>query len=253
MSVSLPSWFLIARKDFFDAYRDRTLYYMGGLYVAFGLGLGRIYGRSAEAGALLSESYVALLAFLLPITALAAAYDVVPWDRRSGRLRLLLTLPFSRRDVIVGTALCRSALLSTFALGFLGLLTVTAAAHGLVPPLADLAVVAVASVLYASCTACLVVAASGWTGSGPIALTTGILGLLTLLAWASVLRTVWRTAVDPATPGWIAAVQDLNLISGYLGTAQLLHGGEPTGVLVLLGGIALPLVIGIAAMNRTAI
>ena len=116
------SWQAVARKDFQDSIRSWTVLALSALFVvlftvpAYFLAqqVGGMF--AAETGEqLTSDAFISLLssviAFFIPIVAIALAYAAVAGERDSGTMKLLLSLPHSRRDVIVGKFLGRSAVI----------------------------------------------------------------------------------------------------------------------------------------------
>lgn len=113
------TWYPVAKKDFKDAIRSRGLLLLSVVFLVFfafpvvgqlylNLNLARGL-REVGMQLLISGLYTNLVTFLLPIVAIFAGYAAVTKERTSGSLKLLLSLPFSRRDVIVGKVVGRSA------------------------------------------------------------------------------------------------------------------------------------------------
>lgn len=112
----------VARKDFEDAIRSRSLLAVGGVFVVFFAAAAFLFtdgiGAPAQAqGAqLTSNSFLRGLAdvtrLLVPLTGAVVAYASVIGERESGTLKLLLALPHSRLDVLVGKLLGRGAVLA---------------------------------------------------------------------------------------------------------------------------------------------
>jgi len=98
-------WQQIARKDVGDSVRGRQLHLLVGLFVLVGVGIG--YAASGFLGGIL----VLLLAFLAPLVGLGFTQQSIVGKRSSHELTVLLGLPFSRRDVVVGTLVGRAVLL----------------------------------------------------------------------------------------------------------------------------------------------
>lgn len=114
------SLIVVAKKDFRDAIRSRVLlaltllfgiFTAGGVYastllpefVGFGVdqnALNVIFGLVSPAG------------FLVPIIGLLVGYKAVAGERESGSLKLLLGLPHTRRDVVLGKVIGRTAVVA---------------------------------------------------------------------------------------------------------------------------------------------
>ncbi|MFB6207682.1 MAG: ABC transporter permease subunit [Haloglomus sp.] len=101
------TWRDIARKDFEDAARSRMLWGLIAVFVAF-LAMAlpvaeQLFPEAATVTPTKALAGVAMLAQLfVPGIALVAAYMAIVGERRSGSLRVLLSYPLSRRDVVVG-------------------------------------------------------------------------------------------------------------------------------------------------------
>jgi ABC-2 type transport system permease protein len=120
------SWEAIARKDFEDAVRSRWLL---GLTVLFTLLVSAVVyitrpspGSTATSNAVLNSVIIksAFVTTLIPLIALVISYGAVVGERESGSIKLLLSLPHSRADVVVGKVVGRSAaLVAPVVAGFL--------------------------------------------------------------------------------------------------------------------------------------
>jgi ABC-2 type transport system permease protein len=133
------SWRVIARKEFRDASRSRTLWVLSALLVLFVAGatyaIGIVLSGAPEADAtgetlvgLLTQQGSLFITSIVPILGLMASYASVVGERTSGSIKILLGLPHSRRDAVVGKFAGRSAvivvsLLLAFAAGFVVLLS----------------------------------------------------------------------------------------------------------------------------------
>ena len=114
------SWVVVARKDFEDAIRSRWLQGLTGLFVGLVALIAVITLRLStgseiiSTNALLRANFMGLLAgTLAPLIALVVAYSSVSGEHESGSLKLLLSLPHSRADVVFGKVAGRAAALST--------------------------------------------------------------------------------------------------------------------------------------------
>ena len=115
----------VARKDFEDAVRSRWLLGLSAFFVllvsAVVYFLGRGGGQFTTTD-LINSIFIkdALVTTLIPLIALVIAYGAVVGERESGSLKLLLSLPHSRADVVFGKVLGRAGAIAVpVGLGFL--------------------------------------------------------------------------------------------------------------------------------------
>jgi ABC-2 type transport system permease protein len=108
---------VIAKKEFEDAVRSRWLLALAGLFVltatAFML-IGAQFLGSGEGNTFTSSVVLQFMnggftTGLVPLIALVIAYSAVVGERQSGSLKLLLSLPHSRADVVAGKVIGRTA------------------------------------------------------------------------------------------------------------------------------------------------
>lgn len=137
------SWQAVARKDFHDAIRSRWLWVLSVLFVVVfaAPAVANLYFGQTTPGNQQTRGVVQLFIFLLkegtailvPLTAIVIAYGAISRERESGTVKLLLSLPHSRDDVVLGKVLGRSVVIAVPVLvGFLvSLLTLLPAASGL--------------------------------------------------------------------------------------------------------------------------
>jgi len=106
------NWNAIARKDVRDAARSRSVWALLALFLVLFLGLTYAVSRVGDADfdAFL-ETAVITVSLLVPLVAVVLGYKAVISERESGSLALLLSLPHSRRDVVIGKFLGRSVVL----------------------------------------------------------------------------------------------------------------------------------------------
>ncbi|WP_135303686.1 ABC transporter permease subunit [Haloarcula amylovorans] len=114
-------WYTVSKKEFKDAIRSKGLWLLGLIFtVAFisPVALALYFDVGVSQGAqelgmqlLLSQIYTRMVTFLLPIVAIFVGFAAISKERTSGSLKLLLSLPHSRKDVIIGKVLGRCAVL----------------------------------------------------------------------------------------------------------------------------------------------
>ncbi|SFR32259.1 ABC transporter permease [Halogeometricum limi] len=162
------TWQAVARKEFDDAVRSRWLHgataffvlFVGGAaLLAFGFLLpqdlkdaSNLFGFFVDLG-IFSLSFPGLLALVLGFIALSTSYGSITQERETGSIKLALSLPNSRTDLVAGKLLGRGAvvvvaLLTGFLAAFVVLVgTGTAVSYGsFVPMVALTALLALAFV-----------------------------------------------------------------------------------------------------------
>jgi len=120
------TWQAVARKEFRDAVRSRSLLVLSGLFVVVAAGAAFLFAfLGTQTGAELGQSaqrdrVINLIRFLrapigwlVPITALLGGYKAIAGERASGSIKLLLSLPHRRRDVMFGKVVGRSSVVAS--------------------------------------------------------------------------------------------------------------------------------------------
>jgi ABC-2 type transport system permease protein len=121
------SWTTVAKKDFQDAARSRRLLALVAVFVLFVAGASYFFIKLTSA---IDEQGAEQLGVLLalstpvgtffPLIGILTGYRSVIGERESGSLKLLLSLPHTRTDVVVGKFAGRTAVVSLAAIvGFL--------------------------------------------------------------------------------------------------------------------------------------
>lgn len=108
----------IAEKDFHDAIRSRwllglTLLFLGLIsFVAYQVRPPA--GETISSNAFLNAPLIGfVVGTLMPLTALVISYNAISGERESGSIKLLLSLPNSRTDVVLGKLVGRSLAFSS--------------------------------------------------------------------------------------------------------------------------------------------
>ena len=122
----------VAEKDFRDAVRSRLMIVVAVMFVVFtggGIALGNAIGlESGTVVALILSVLLQGTAVFVPLVALGIAYRSIAGERESGSLKMLLSLPNSRLDVVIGKFLGRSAVVVVaIVIGFISMLVAAAA------------------------------------------------------------------------------------------------------------------------------
>ncbi|AGB38298.1 ABC transporter permease subunit [Natronococcus occultus] len=216
----------VARKEFADAVRSRAL------WVATVIFLGMIALTQAIVVTVVEDPDPKLAArflegpateIVLPMLGLLLGYQAIVGERESGNLRFLLGLPHSRRDVILGKFLGRTAVLSVAILGgFLTAVGLIVATVG-VPPLVPIAAYVLFVLLSAAAIVAIAIAISAIVDTRTRAISVAVGGfLLATVLWSYVIDgihyVVTREFPGADPPTWLAVVDHLNPLT-VLGTS----------------------------------
>lgn len=114
----------VAKKDFLDVRRAKVVWFVGGLYTLFAVlffYLGQI-GTSEPNVVYQLLTLSGIGALFIPLIALVTTYLAIAGERESGSIKYLLSLPNTRRDVVLGKYLSRgmvvtAAILLAFGVG----------------------------------------------------------------------------------------------------------------------------------------
>lgn len=265
------SWSVIARKEFRDATRSRTLWILTALFVLIIAGAAYVVGFALSAGPQVDATGTALVSALtgrasffltsfVPILGLMASYASIVGERASGSAKVLLGLPHSRRDFVVGkfvgrAAVLTAALLVGFAAGFVVLLTYDE--MSLVNYLGFVVLTTVFGVVYVGVG--VGVSASVASRSRAAASAVGVYIFLKVL-WDAFPSVVPRAIVYAFTgsispPDWYPFLVALgpndaytNLASGFL--ERDFGSLEAFSALIIVAWVAVPVALGYARLRR---
>ena len=111
------SWTAVARKDFQDSIRVRWFWALAALFVIFAGGAAYLFAEVIQtSGQATGLEFIVLLSsatgLLVPIIGLMLGYKTIAGERESGSLKLLLSLPHTRAEVVAGKLVGRSAVIS---------------------------------------------------------------------------------------------------------------------------------------------
>jgi ABC-type transport system involved in multi-copper enzyme maturation permease subunit len=239
-------WLTIARKEFDDALRSRLIW---GIVLIIAVMTSLSAGISLlvpelEGGADMAIGGASQFAGLLvPIMALIAAYLAVAGERESGSLKVLLGLPPSRGEVLLGKFLGRGGVVAIgLTLGFVVSGIVTAALYGELPLVSFAGTTALTVFLGVSFVG-IAIGISAITATRARAMTlaiTAYLGLTLLWDLAPNAVHVLITGEMPGSvvPAWFLLLQGLSPSGAYNVLVQRLLLGVGTGVEARIGGPA---------------
>lgn len=113
------TWAAVARKDFQDARLSKALWTLTGLFVLMSAGMAYLYATVPELSGDGNVSTIGLLFMLgapatlfIAIAAIVVAVGSIAGERSSGSAKLLLGLPHTRRDIVLGKLVGRTAVLA---------------------------------------------------------------------------------------------------------------------------------------------
>jgi ABC-2 type transport system permease protein len=117
----------VAEKDFRDAIRSRLMIAVALMFVVFtggGVAIGQAFGiQSGAVVAFVLRIMLRGTSIFVPLVALGIAFRSIAGERDSGSLKILLSLPNSRLDVVLGKFLGRTAVVSVaVVVGFVSML-----------------------------------------------------------------------------------------------------------------------------------
>jgi ABC-2 type transport system permease protein len=174
----MSGWQSVAKKDFTDALRSRRLAALVVLFVLFVVGievaLVELFPDDIGGAAALVAGLVGPATLLVPLIGLVTGYRCIAGERESGSHKLLLSLPHSRRDVVLGKLVGRTGIVSAAILG--GFLAGGVVAFVLIGGFAVLPFVVYFAItlLYAAAFVGLGVGISASTGSTSVAVAGGL-------------------------------------------------------------------------------
>lgn len=224
------SFAAVAEKDFRDAIRSRLMIVVAVMFVAFtggGVALGQAFGlQSGTVVGLILSVMLQGTAIFIPLVALGIAYRSIAGERESGSLKVLLSLPNSRLDVVVGKFLGRSAVVSVaIVVGFISMLIAAAATFEGNIPAESILMFMLSALLLAVVFVSVAVSVSAFADSS-FAAAIGAFGFFVLFqfAWGGLvflLRYVVNGFETPdiglgtETPDWVEVLFVVNPMNGW--------------------------------------
>jgi ABC-2 type transport system permease protein len=139
---------LATKADFAESVRSRVLHGTTAMFALVAALIAYIITPGSQGGVPVFASTVLGMVLLLgPLVAIYISHDILVAKRHSGELKVLLGLPFSRGDLVLGSLLGRSLVLSVLtAAAIATALVVSLVTHGL-PNVTSLVVVLVLGIV----------------------------------------------------------------------------------------------------------
>ena len=127
--MELRQVFAVAMKELRDRLRNRWVVAVALVFAALALGIAYFGGAQQGAVGLRSieftiASLVSLVIYLIPLIALLLGFDAIVGERERGSLELVLTLPITRLELLLGKYLGLAAALTLSTLVGFGLVAV---------------------------------------------------------------------------------------------------------------------------------
>ncbi|MFC7046335.1 ABC transporter permease [Halobacteriaceae archaeon GCM10025711] len=217
------NWLVVARKDFADAVRSRMLWSITAIFTVMIAGtvvLPQFIPETEPTAAMGLGIAAEFAGMLVPITALVAAYLAIAGERESGSIKLLLGLPPSRGEVVVGKLVGRAgvvalAVLASFAVAGVA----TAGLYGSLPVTEFLLVTGLTLFLGVTFVSVAIgISSATSTRSRAMTFAVGVYLVVSLL-WDLIPQGLYLALVGgfptPPHPEWFLVIQRLSPSSAY--------------------------------------
>lgn len=252
----------LARRDALDPYRSGSLWVLLGV---FALAFGFVGYLLADGTGQVAVLFAQILVLFGPLAALSFSYQSIAGPRENGSLRVLLSYPYTRREVVLGKLLGRVAVLSLAVV--VGVLVGWASMlvfGGSPDPVAVLGTLALALVLTASIVGVSVGISAGVATTNRAAVGAFAAYLLFSGFWSLVpsgIRYVLNGLSMPASgpPEWVFVWRQLNPFNAFRSAVQALTDAPLSeafyhapwfSLLVLVGWFVLLVVVGTLRFER---
>ncbi|WP_231188863.1 ABC transporter permease subunit [Haladaptatus sp. DYF46] len=273
----------IIKKEFQNVVRSRLLWGLVGILTIYGCVQSIEFNRQLAQGTMSGPNRLATTAIaanlrpIIPIVALIIGYNAITGERESGSLRVLLSLPTTRREIVLGAYLSRVGVLA-LTIPIVILLSVAVIVYQIGSfAIGPLVVIVGLVLLYGL----------AWTGIA-IGISAGVSTRFRAVAGVfgifAVFHMFWRTVILPVFallftgstrtgglelieiangPTWYVYIQRLNPVKAFDGARVYFpslmsngsislegHSPDVFGICMLIGYAILPVMIGYYRFNR---
>ncbi|MFB6253909.1 MAG: ABC transporter permease [Halobacteriaceae archaeon] len=271
---------VVAKKDFKDAIRSKTLWGLTAIFILFTGGLAYIYtiiqGESGLFGGLNFIFFlIGPVTLLVPIIALILGHQSIAGEIESNSIKTLLSLPHTRRDVIIGKILGRGTVLGVSILSGFIIATIIVVLFFASFSVLPFVIFTIATLLFGYTYVSIGVSLSSLTKSTTRAtVLAASFYIIFEIIWQFVPLGVYyivkgEIAFRPPSSGWYYFLAQIrpssaygNLLRGFLPEATIgLQGVFPNGIpfylskwanlVILLGWLLIPAALGYYRFSRT--
>ena len=253
----------LVRRNVLDPVRSRSIWVLLGLFaLVFGL-MGYLLGGNVGGG--FAWSVAQIMAGLGPLAALGFSYDSIAGPRESGSLRVMLSYPYTRRDLVLGTLTGRVLVLGlTVVVGLVAGALSTLVFGGTLT--ADLLPIALLSLLLTTTTVAIAVGISASVSTSARAAITAFGAYLLFSGFWSLVPSGIRYLLNGLSfpqgppPEWTFVWNQLNPLNAFrTATAAIVdtpissafYHGAAFALAVLVGWFVLSTVVGVLRFERT--
>lgn len=219
----------VAKKDFQDGIRSKLLWVLIAFFVVSLAGFAYLAtsgsgstGDDAGLVALLGFAAVAAVIVIVPLTGLTVSIKSIVRERELGTIRILLSLPHSRRDAVLGKFIGRSGLLTTAILaGFvpMGLILAVRTSNF---PVTEYLMFVLVTVLFGVVFVAIGIGVSAFTATETRATIAGVLFFFLMYTWTSIVGWINNQMGSPLGPDAFDFLRRFQLFNVFIDTLLVL-------------------------------
>lgn len=242
------SYAAVAKKDFQDGIRSKLLWALMALFLISVVGIAWLFTDSAGGTTAASDLDVALffaisslpaILFLVPLTGLIVSIKSIVRERELGSIKIILSLPHSRQEVLGGKMVGRSALLTIAILvGFIPGAAVLMAQFSAFP-IFELAVLTLMTLLFGIAFVAIGLGVSALVSTETRATVVGVAAFFLFYSWSGIFNYL-NGRLDLVTGDARHFILRFDLFTvfqdGLLALLSLVHSEIPNGSMVVFTG-----------------